>query len=148
MAVFPSLHRLLAQFLRLAAILLATFFATARAADTQPGAKPNIIFLLIDALGFADCGFNGGKDIRTPNIDRLAHGGAILDSLYVQPVCPPTRAALMSGRYATHTGGYPSIPNRRRNRRSIPRGQSADPAAVAILPREFGSCDRCGPRSL
>lgn len=126
MAVFPSLHRLLTQFLRLAAILLATFFATARAADTQPGAKPNIIFLLIDALGFADCGFNGGKDIRTPNIDRLAHGGAILDSLYVQPVCPP-------------------IPNRRRNRRSTPRGQSADPAAVATLPREFGSCDRCGP---
>lgn len=74
MAVFPSLHRLLTQFLRLAAILLATFFATARAADTQRGAKPNIIFLLIDALGFADCGFNGGKDIRTPNIDRLAHG--------------------------------------------------------------------------
>ena len=40
MAVFPSLHRFLTQFLRLAAILLATFFATARAADTQRGAKP------------------------------------------------------------------------------------------------------------
>ena len=86
--------------------LLAAFAATIHAADKQPAAKPNIVFLLIDDLGFADCGFNGGKDIRTPNIDRLAREGAILDSLYVQPVCSPTRAALMTGRYATHTGVY------------------------------------------
>ncbi len=98
--------RFFTQSLRLAAALLATFIATAHAADVQPAAKPNIVFLLIDDLGFADCGFMGGKDIRTPNIDRLARDGAILDSLYVQPVCSPTRAALMTGRYATHTGVY------------------------------------------
>ena len=86
--------------------LLTAFATTTHAADKQPGAKPNIVFLLIDDLGFADCGFNGGKDIHTPNIDKLAHEGAILDSLYVQPVCSPTRAALMTGRYATHTGVY------------------------------------------
>ena len=63
------------------AMLLATFGATIYAEDKQPVAKPNIVFLLIDDLGFADCGFMGGKDIRTPNIDRLAREGAILDSL-------------------------------------------------------------------
>lgn len=69
-------------------------------------ARPNVVFLLIDDLGYADCGFNGGKDIRTPNIDKLAASGAILESHYVQPVCSPTRAALMTGRYATRTGVY------------------------------------------
>jgi arylsulfatase A-like enzyme len=68
--------------------------------------KPNIIYFLIDDLGYADCGFNGGQDIRTPNIDQLAKEGAILKSYYVQPVCSPTRSALMTGRYATHTGVY------------------------------------------
>lgn len=77
-------------------------WASSFAAEKQP----NIIFLLIDDLGYADCGFNGGKDIHTPNIDKLAAEGTVLDSLYVQPVCSPTRAALMTGRYATHTGVY------------------------------------------
>ncbi len=61
---------------------------------------------MIDDLGYADCGFNGGKDIRTPNIDKLAKGGANLKSFYVQPLCSPTRAALLSGSYPTHTGVY------------------------------------------
>jgi arylsulfatase A-like enzyme len=68
--------------------------------------QPNIVFLLIDDLGYADCGFNGGKDIHTPSIDKLAAAGTVLESLYVQPVCSPTRSALMTGRYATHTGVY------------------------------------------
>lgn len=68
--------------------------------------KPDIVFFLIDDLGYADCGFNGGKDIRTPHIDALAKGGTNLAAHYVQPVCSPTRAALMTGRYATGTGVY------------------------------------------
>jgi arylsulfatase A-like enzyme len=82
---------------------LVAICAHSSAADAR---KPNIVFFLIDDLGYADCGFNGGKDIRTPNIDKLARGGAILESHYVQPVCSPTRAALMTGRYATRTGVY------------------------------------------
>jgi arylsulfatase A-like enzyme len=73
---------------------------------TEPAPRPNIVFFLIDDLGFADCGFNAGKDIHTPHIDALAAGGSVLDAHYVQPVCSPTRAALMTGRYATHTGVY------------------------------------------
>lgn len=68
--------------------------------------RPNIVFLLVDDLGYADCGFNGGRDIQTPNIDRLAKSGAIIEHHYVQPVCSPTRAAFLTGRYPTRTGVY------------------------------------------
>ncbi len=74
------------------------------AADKSP--PPHIVFFLIDDLGYADCGFNGGTEILTPHIDQLAKDGAVLESHYVQPVCSPTRAALMTGRYATRTGVY------------------------------------------
>ncbi|MGV3757589.1 MAG: arylsulfatase B [Verrucomicrobiota bacterium] len=66
--------------------------------------RPNIVFFLADDLGYMDCGFSGGKDIKTPHLDKLAHAGAVLESFYVQPVCSPTRAALMTGRYPTRTG--------------------------------------------
>jgi arylsulfatase A-like enzyme len=70
------------------------------------GPRPNIVFFLIDDLGYADCGFNGGAEIKTPHIDKLAAAGAVLEHHYVQPVCSPTRAALLTGRYATRTGVY------------------------------------------
>jgi arylsulfatase A-like enzyme len=65
-------------------LLLALFALLSRAALAE--SKPNIIYFLIDDLGYADCGFNGGQDIRTPNIDKLAKEGAVLKSYYVQPV--------------------------------------------------------------
>jgi arylsulfatase A-like enzyme len=70
----------------------------------QDASRPNIVFLLADDLGYADCGFNGGKEIRTPHLDKLAAAGAVLESFYVQPVCSPTRAALMTGRYPMRHG--------------------------------------------
>ncbi len=74
--------------------------------STHAAPQPNIVFLLIDDLGYADCGFNGGTEIKTPNIDRLAKSGTVLEHHYVQPVCSPTRSTLMTGRYPTHTGVY------------------------------------------
>src|ERR1051325_344054 len=65
--------------------------------------KPHILFLLLDDLGYTDVGFNGG-DIKTPNIDKLAKSGAKLSAFYVRPVCSPTRAALMTGRYPMRHG--------------------------------------------
>jgi arylsulfatase I/J len=62
-------------------------------------AKPDIVYILADDLGYNDVGFTGGKEIRTPNIDKLAAAGTVLNQFYVQPVCTPTRAALMTGRY-------------------------------------------------
>jgi arylsulfatase A-like enzyme len=81
--------------LTLAVAVLAT---AVRAAD-----KPHVVFLLADDLGFADVGFHG-SEIKTPNIDQLAAAGAKLESFYVQPVCSPTRAALMTGRYPIRHG--------------------------------------------
>lgn len=82
---------------------LAALSLSASAATAQQPPRPNIVFFLIDDLGYTDVGFNGG-DIKTPNIDRLAQGGARLASFYVQPVCSPTRAALMTGRYPMRHG--------------------------------------------
>lgn len=66
--------------------------------------RPNIVYLLVDDLGRADVGFMGCKDIPTPHIDALAKSGAVLDAFYVQPVCSPTRSALMTGRYPMRNG--------------------------------------------
>ena len=64
---------------------------------------PNILFMLADDLGWYDVGYHNPK-IQTPIIDKLAKDGVILNSYYVQPVCTPTRGALMTGRYPIHTG--------------------------------------------
>jgi len=64
---------------------------------------PNILLVLADDLGWYDVGFHNPK-IQTPHIDKLAKDGVILDNYYVQPVCTPTRGALMTGRYPIHTG--------------------------------------------
>lgn len=78
------------------------------AAATQAGAegaaeRPHVLFILADDLGWKDVGFHG-SDIATPNIDKLAETGARLESFYVQPMCTPTRAALMTGRYPMRYG--------------------------------------------
>lgn len=65
--------------------------------------RPNIVFLLADDLGSYDVGWRGSP-IRTPHLDALAASGAKLDCHYVQPVCSPTRAALMTGRYPFRYG--------------------------------------------
>jgi arylsulfatase A-like enzyme len=69
-----------------------------------PTAKPNIIHIVADDLGWKDVGFNGCADIKTPNLDALAAGGAKFTQFYVQPMCTPTRACLMTGRYPFRYG--------------------------------------------
>jgi arylsulfatase A-like enzyme len=68
------------------------------------GDKPNILHIVVDDLGWKDVGFNGCTDIKTPNIDALAAGGAKLTQFYVQPMCTPTRACIMTGRYPFRYG--------------------------------------------
>ncbi|HMF46339.1 MAG TPA: sulfatase-like hydrolase/transferase, partial [Candidatus Udaeobacter sp.] len=65
--------------------------------------KPNILYIVADDLGWKDVGFHS-SDIKTPNLDKLAAGGAKLEQFYVQPMCTPTRAALMTGRYPFRYG--------------------------------------------
>jgi arylsulfatase A-like enzyme len=73
-------------------------------AGLATAAPPNLVFILADDLGRADCGFMGGTQIKTPHLDKLAAAGVVLDAFYVQPVCTPTRAALMTGRYPMQHG--------------------------------------------
>ena len=67
--------------------------------------KPNIIIVLTDDQGYGDVGFNGCKDIPTPNIDRLAKNGVVFSQAYVSyAVCAPSRAGLLTGRYQDRFG--------------------------------------------
>jgi len=83
-------------------LLLCVFilgFASAAIAD-----QPNVVIFLADDAGWGDYGFNGNQQIATPNIDQIARQGATLDRFYVCPVCSPTRAELLTGRYHLRGG--------------------------------------------
>ena len=84
--------------------MVAVAVAVAASGSVDAADQPNVVFIVADDLGRADCGFMGGTAIKTPNLDKLASQGAILDAHYVQPVCSPTRAAIMTGRYPMRHG--------------------------------------------
>src|SRR5262245_2687488 len=73
------------------------------ATAAEPAPRPNILFIMADDLGWNGVAFHGGR-MPTPNIDRLKSESLELTQYYVYPVCSPTRAALLSGRYATRFG--------------------------------------------
>lgn len=73
----------------------------------RTGRAPNILIFLVDDMGWADIGVNGGGGAvgaPTPNIDRLAHDGLNLTSCYSQSLCTPSRAAIMTGRLPVRSG--------------------------------------------
>ena len=72
-------------------------------ADTAAD-RPNVLLIMTDDQGYGDLGVHGNPVIRTPRLDRLAHESARFESFYVSPVCSPTRASLMTGRYNYRTG--------------------------------------------
>lgn len=133
---------------------LATTAPTTAAASSSPAApaplptpKPNIVCILADDLGWADVGFNQGI-VPTPNIDRLAREGVIIAQHYVAPVCTPTRAALMSGRYWSRFGVYgvsatQSLPF---DTFTLPRAMKAAGYNTALLGKwHLGSKPEWGP---
>src|SRR5262252_8550985 len=77
------------------------------AASAQRGAPPpNIVIILADDLGYGDLGSFGSPNIRTPRLDAMAAEGQKWTNFYVQPVCSPSRAALLTGRLPVRSGMY------------------------------------------
>ena len=68
--------------------------------------KPNVIVFLTDDQGWGDLSLNGNTDLSTPNIDSLANDGASFEHFFVCPVCSPTRAEFLTGRYHVRGGVY------------------------------------------
>ena len=89
-----------------AALLLAvvtTAPAPGQPPPQRPAHPPNVILIVADDLGWNAVGYHGGF-VKTPNIDRIARSGVELDRFYVSPMCSPTRASLMTGRYPLRFG--------------------------------------------
>ncbi|MEO6244216.1 MAG: sulfatase-like hydrolase/transferase, partial [Opitutaceae bacterium] len=112
------------RFHALAAVAFLSFLPALPAAVPPP--KPNIIFILADDLGYGDLGCMGATDIKTPNIDRLAAEGVKFTDFYANaPVCSPTRAGFMTGRWQQRIGlefafGYMVEQSRRVNGAWVP----------------------------
>ena len=87
-------------------VLLAVVLASAwyGFAQETPGTRPNIVLVMTDDQGWAQVGFHGDPVLRTPHLDRLAGESVEMTRFYVSPVCAPTRAALLTGRYNYRTG--------------------------------------------
>lgn len=84
---------------RLLVLCLALLLAPAFSAE-----KPNIVFLIADDAGWGDCSFNGNGNLSTPALDRIAKEGAVLKQFFACPLCAPTRAELLTGRWHLRTG--------------------------------------------
>src|SRR5688572_23765831 len=96
----PSLHHPIIR------CLFALFLggAVIRAGGGEPS-RPNILLIVADDLGYNDVGFQGGRDIPTPNLDRLAASGVRCTNGYVTySVCSPSRAGFITGRYQQRFG--------------------------------------------
>ena len=83
--------------------LVALVPGCASLAPQGPPSGPNVVLIVTDDQGYGDLGFHGNPLLRTPNIDALARASARMATFYVNPVCAPTRAALMTGRYPQRT---------------------------------------------
>ena len=95
---------MLRRFPLFGALTLSLGISEMMSAQTSLANRPNVILIMTDDQGFGDVGFHGNTELNTPHLDRLASESAELTNFYVQPLCTPTRAALLTGRYPERTG--------------------------------------------
>tara|TARA_Y100000588_G_scaffold395306_1_gene522854 strand:- start:23255 stop:24967 length:1713 start_codon:yes stop_codon:yes gene_type:complete len=86
------------------AMILSLLVNCSSAPDEQSFQQPNVILVMTDDQGWAQVGSHGNQLLETPNLDRLASQSVEMTRFYVSPVCAPTRASLMTGRYNYRTG--------------------------------------------
>lgn len=86
-----------------ALVITASGILSLTALDAPPDRRPNILLIVADDLGWNSVGYHGGF-VRTPHLDRLADVGVALERFYVSPMCSPTRAGLLTGRYPMRFG--------------------------------------------
>lgn len=89
-----------------AILFIAVLFSCTEKSGIETASKPNVIIIMTDDQGIGDFGFTGNPYVKTPNLDKLASQSLYLTNFYVSPVCAPTRASLMTGRYSERTGVY------------------------------------------
>ena len=81
-------------------ILFSILFCVALTQVAFSAGKPNILYIMVDDLGFGDLSSHGATDLKSPNIDKLMKEGMRFDNFYANcPVCSPTRAAILTGKY-------------------------------------------------
>lgn len=96
--------------------------------------QPNILFILIDDMGFADLSLSGNRLVSTPNIDALARDGMVMTQFYdAAPICSPSRAGFMTGRFPARDRFVTYIHDRKRNR-AFGQADWLDPS-LPVLPR-------------
>lgn len=98
-------------------LLLSSCFAGNAVSADRP---PNVIVIVSDDQGWGDFSGNGNKNISTPNLDRLAKDGASCEHFFVQPVCSPTRAELLTGRYAFRSNVFKTSAGGERMKLGVP----------------------------
>lgn len=85
-------------------VLFLSFLTISPAIASSSAARPNVILFLVDDMGWMDCGAYGSKYYETPNIDRFAARALRFMNAYAQPLCSPTRASLLTGKYSARHG--------------------------------------------
>lgn len=100
-------------------------------AISKPAEKPNILFILIDDLGYTSLSCYGNRLVQTPNIDRLASTGIKFTSGYVTPQSTPSRACLLTGQYTARNEMWHVIPHY-----GYPKARVKEPVFLEELPRE------------